>query len=100
MANAMLLKKSQLTKAILPLKHFELTAKDTKLMASFTFASHVDALVFIARITVHAEVQQHHPDILFSHQKVKITLSTHEAKGITKKDVLLAKKIEEIQSRL
>lgn len=70
------------------------TSKNTKLNHTFKFSSHVDALVFIARITVHAEVLQHHPEITFSYQKVKVTITTHEAKGLTKKDIDLAKRID------
>ncbi len=38
----------------------------------------------------------HHPDILmFEWNKVKITISTHSAGGVTEKDFALAQKIEE-----
>lgn len=86
----------QLKKALSSLELFSPTPKNTKLTATFDFKSHVEALVFIARITVHAEVEQHHPDIDFTYKKVKVSLTTHEAKGLTQKDIKLAKKIESL----
>ena len=94
MSQTKLLTSRQLQKAIKPFAHLVLNGPKTRLVATFDFDEHVNALVFIAKITVHAEVANHHPDIIFKHQKVKVTLYTHDAKGITKKDITLAKKIE------
>jgi 4a-hydroxytetrahydrobiopterin dehydratase len=43
-----------------------------------------------------AEAAWHHPDITASYAWVEVRLMTHTAKGITKKDLTLAKKIEEV----
>ncbi len=43
-----------------------------------------------------AEAAWHHPDITASYAWVEVRLSTHTAKGITDKDLQLAKKIEEV----
>ncbi|MDX2264279.1 MAG: 4a-hydroxytetrahydrobiopterin dehydratase [Hyphomicrobiales bacterium] len=43
-----------------------------------------------------AEAAWHHPDITASYAWVEVRLSTHSAKGITEKDLALAKKIEEV----
>ena len=43
-----------------------------------------------------AEVAWHHPDITASYAWVEVRLMTHSAKGITGKDLALAKKIEEV----
>ena len=98
MSGKKLLTKRQLKKTSKVLEYFEVTSKETKLTATFNFKSHIEALVFIARITVHAEVNQHHPDIQFSYKKVKVTLTTHEAKGLTSLDFKLAKKIESLKT--
>lgn len=71
---------------------------ETNLTRSFSFDSHVEALVFIARITVHSEVLQHHPDIKFTYKKVKVKLTTHEPKGLTKKDIEMADRINSLCS--
>jgi 4a-hydroxytetrahydrobiopterin dehydratase len=43
-----------------------------------------------------AEVAWHHPDITASYAWVEVRLMNHAAKGITDKDFVLAKKIEEV----
>lgn len=43
-----------------------------------------------------AEAAWHHPDLTVSYAFVIVKLCTHSAKGITDKDFLLAKKIEEV----
>lgn len=94
MAGPKPLAKKQLQTLSQSLDHFVVAAADKKLVGTFTFATHVEGLVFIARITVYAEVENHHPDIQYTYRKVKVTLTTHDVKGLTKKDTDLAKKIE------
>ncbi|HMK90821.1 MAG TPA: 4a-hydroxytetrahydrobiopterin dehydratase [Methylocystis sp.] len=43
-----------------------------------------------------AEVAWHHPDIAASYAFVEVKLMTHTAKGVTEKDLALARKIEEL----
>ncbi len=45
-----------------------------------------------------AEAAWHHPDLTASYAWVEVRLQTHSAKGITEKDVALARKIEEVVS--
>jgi 4a-hydroxytetrahydrobiopterin dehydratase len=55
------------------------------------------ALEFLNKIGNEAENMDHHPDIfLHSWNKVKITISTHSAGGVTQNDFNLAKRIENI----
>lgn len=75
---------------------WKIDAGSKKISRTYTFENHVQALVFIARITVHAEVLQHHPDISFTYAKVKVTLTTHSVKGLTQKDFDLAKRISKL----
>lgn len=70
------------------------SAKHDALTQSFTLASPVAALAFIAKITVHAELLQHHPTIELSYNKVKIKLTTHDVKGLSAKDFELAQRID------
>ena len=94
---AKLLTKREIDKAAKKLDSFVPDNKQVKLSATFTFPRHIDALVFIARITVHAEVLQHHPDITFTYSKVKVVITTHDLKGLTKKDFELATRIEDLK---
>jgi 4a-hydroxytetrahydrobiopterin dehydratase len=53
-------------------------------------------LMVINTIGHLAEAAWHHPDIAASYNWVEVRLQTHTAKGITEKDLELAKKIEEV----
>jgi 4a-hydroxytetrahydrobiopterin dehydratase len=53
---------------------------------TFQFKDFVEAMKFVNAAADHAEAVQHHPDILIRWNKVTLTLSTHDAGGITQKD--------------
>lgn len=91
------LKKTETTKLLKSLSLWQVNPKNTILFKTVTFKNHIDALVFIARITVHAQVMDHHPDIEFSYKKVKVSVTSHEVKGLTKQDFELAKKIDALK---
>jgi 4a-hydroxytetrahydrobiopterin dehydratase len=62
----------------------------------FQFKDFIEALSFVNAVGLEAEKMDHHPDILmFAWNKVKITISTHSAGGVTEKDFSLAQKTEE-----
>ena len=89
------LTKPQLKKALKTLDaDWVLQSKDTKMTRTFSFRNYIEAFIFVARITVHSEVMQHHPVVQLSYGKVKVTLTTHDAKGLTSFDVGLASKID------
>jgi 4a-hydroxytetrahydrobiopterin dehydratase len=58
---------------------------------TFQFPDFVEAMRFVAQVAEAAEERQHHPDILIRYNKVTMTLSTHDASGITGKDFELAR---------
>ncbi len=63
----------------------------------FPLADFKSALSFVNKIGAEAEKIDHHPDIfLHSWNKVKITISTESAGGVTQNDFNLAKRIEAI----
>lgn len=80
------------------LKKFEnWKMNDGHIEKEFQLKDFKTALEFINKIGDEAESMQHHPDILLhSYNKVKITLSTHDAGGVTENDTKLAGKIENI----
>lgn len=57
---------------------------------TFQFKDFVASMSFVNTIADHAEEVQHHPDILIRWNKVTLTLSTHDASGITEKDFAFA----------
>lgn len=97
--NRALLTKREIEKVLKEYKDWSSSTKGDKFYRTFKFSTYINALVFIARISVHAEVLKHHPDIEFSYAKVKVILTTHALKGITKLDVALLERIEYLSDK-
>lgn len=83
-------------KKLIPL--WTVSKKETEIFRTYTTSTHIDALVLIARITVHAQVLNHHPEILFTYAQVKVTLTTHAVKALTKLDIDLATRIDALHT--
>jgi 4a-hydroxytetrahydrobiopterin dehydratase len=60
----------------------------------FKFGSFMDAIGFINRIAEYAEGADHHPEIYNVYDQVDLTLTTHDADGLTDKDFDLAARID------
>jgi 4a-hydroxytetrahydrobiopterin dehydratase len=61
---------------------------------TFRFGSFVEAFGFMTRVALWAEKLNHHPDWKNVYSRVEITLTTHDAGGLTELDLRLARKIE------
>jgi 4a-hydroxytetrahydrobiopterin dehydratase len=72
------------------------TLKDKSIEREFTFWEFKESITFVNRIAEVAEQQNHHPDIHIYYNKVRIELSTHKIKGLSKNDFILAAKIDEL----
>ena len=64
----------------------------------FRFGSFREAIAFIVRIAFEAEQRDHHPELRNVYNRVTVRLSTHDAGGVTEKDVELARAIEGIRT--
>ena len=62
----------------------------------FKFANFSEAFGFMARVALAAEKAGHHPDWSNSYDTVTVKLSTHDAGGLSAKDIDLAKAISAI----
>ena len=77
-------------------KLFGWNYENEAILKQFQLKDFIEALSFVNAVGMEAEKMDHHPDILmFAWNKVKITISTHSAGGVTEKDFSLAQKIEE-----
>jgi 4a-hydroxytetrahydrobiopterin dehydratase len=65
---------------------------------SFKFNDFSEAWGFMARVALAAETQGHHPEWSNVWDRVEITLSTHDAGGLTGNDVSLAKAIDALMA--
>ena len=62
----------------------------------FTFANFNEAFGFMARVAMQAEKLDHHPEWSNVYKTVEVTLSTHDAGGVTELDVRLAEAMNRI----
>ena len=61
-----------------------------EIQRTYQFPDFNASIAFVNKIADYAERVQHHPDILIRYNKVTLTVSTHDAGGITEKDFDLA----------
>ena len=76
------------------------TLENEKLHREYAFVDFVHAFGFMATSAIAIEAMEHHPEWSNVWNKVVIDLTTHDAGGITSKDILLANKLEAIAQKL
>lgn len=69
---------------------------DGKLHREFRFPDFVAAFGFMSRVALLAEKRDHHPEWFNVYGKVVVDLVTHDAGGVTAKDVELAGRMNEL----
>jgi 4a-hydroxytetrahydrobiopterin dehydratase len=62
----------------------------------FTFADFSEAFGFLTRVALHAEKQDHHPEFTSVWNRVDFRLTSHDAGGVTERDVKLAAAINQL----
>ena len=67
---------------------------ENSITKEFTFKDFSQAFAFMTRIALLAEKMEHHPNWTNVYNKLTLLLSTHDAGGVTKKDLKLAAQIE------
>lgn len=71
---------------------------DNALHTTIEFSDFKDCFSVMTRIAFEAEKLNHHPEWSNVYNKLSITLTTHEAGGLTEKDFFLAQIIDDIVS--
>ena len=62
----------------------------------FKFKDFSEAFAFMTRVALLAETARHHPEWSNVYSKVSITLTTHDAGGVTANDIALAEAIDKL----
>lgn len=73
----------------------EVSGRDA-IARTFTFRDFNEAFGFMARVALVAEKMDHHPEWRNVYRTVEVVLSTHDAGGVTAKDIALARAMDAI----
>jgi 4a-hydroxytetrahydrobiopterin dehydratase len=63
---------------------------------SYHFSDFSEAWSFLSRVALAAEKMDHHPEIFNVYNRAEIILSTHDAGGLSERDIRLAQIIDEL----
>lgn len=77
--------------ALVALKDWTLVDGRDAITRKFEFRNFNEAFGFMSRVALKAEKMDHHPEWFNVYKTVEVTLSTHDAGGLTELDVKLAK---------
>ncbi len=70
------------------------------IVKEFRFKDFNAAFGFMSRVALYAEKADHHPEWFNVYNRVDVTLATHDAGGVTDKDVALARFMDEVAAAL
>jgi 4a-hydroxytetrahydrobiopterin dehydratase len=80
--------------ALASLEGWSLVEGREAITKTFTFADFNAAFGFMTRVALVAEKLDHHPEWSNVYRRVTVTLTTHDAKGLTRRDVALAQAMD------
>ena len=93
-ANTMSLNQTEIDQKILTVPGWQ--QKDQSITRTFKFKDFVEAIDFVNQLVEPAEAAGHHPDLAISYNEVIISLTSHDAGGLTQKDFDLAQSISQL----
>lgn len=76
----------------------EVTGRDA-IAKKFVFKDFNEAFGFMSRVALVAEKMDHHPEWSNVYKTVEVTLSTHDADGVTELDITLAEAMDRISGK-
>ena len=85
---AQLLSDTEITQKLQQIPNWALYGKEIQLVR--TFKNFIEAIAFVNQIVEPAEAAGHHPDIAISYNTVTVSVTTHDAGGLTNADFELA----------
>lgn len=80
--------------ALADLPNWTYDAERDAIQRSFRFDDFTSAFGFMTMVALMAEKADHHPEWFNVYNRVDILLTTHDAKGLSHRDVMLARKID------
>lgn len=93
-ANTMSLNQTEIEQKIATIPEWK--QEGQSITRTFKFKNFVQAIAFVNQLVEPAEAAGHHPDIAISYNQVTISLTTHDAGGLTQMDFDLAQTISKL----
>jgi 4a-hydroxytetrahydrobiopterin dehydratase len=84
--------------ALSGLPEWSLRDDNLAIVRQFRFRDFSEAFAFMTRVALIAEKADHHPEWSNVYNRVEITLTTHDAGGLSRRDVAMAKAIDGLTS--
>lgn len=82
--------------ALARLEHWQEAREGKAIARNLKFPDFNAAFAFMTRVALKAEQMNHHPEWFNVYNRVEVTLSTHDAAGVTERDIELAEFIDRI----
>ena len=95
-ANSMPLSQAEIDQKIQAIPQWQQSQQT--ITRTFKFKNFVEAIAFVDKLVEPAEDAGHHPDLSISYNEVVVSLTSHDAGGLTDKDFSLAQTISDIAS--
>jgi len=80
--------------ALTTLPEWATVAEPDGISRAFSFSNFVEAFGFMTKVALLAEKADHHPEWSNVYNRVHVTLTTHDAGGLSQRDVKMAKAID------
>jgi 4a-hydroxytetrahydrobiopterin dehydratase len=90
------LTEAERAEALAALPDWTLRADGLAITREFKFGNFSEAWAFMARVALLAEKHDHHPEWSNVYNRVAITLTTHDAGGLSERDAKLARAIDRV----
>jgi 4a-hydroxytetrahydrobiopterin dehydratase len=81
------------------LKQWTCNIADSSIVKAWRFENFKKAIEMLVKVSELAESHNHHPEIVSAHTLIRITLWTHDVRGLTSKDFDLAQAIDRLVER-
>lgn len=88
------LNEAERQRALIALPDWRYDDKAKGIRREFRFANFAEAFAFMTRVAIMAEKADHHPEWFNVYNRVEILLTTHDAVGLSTRDIALATVID------
>lgn len=84
------LERDALAQALTPMDGWRLREDGLAIEKQFSFADFNEAFGFMTRVALYADKADHHPEWFNVYNRVAVTLTTHDADGVSERDLAMA----------